>query len=118
MAQPPPPTLEIEGETMWLLEKILKHKKGRKHEVFLKWQGYDHSNNSGELESSFNRCCTELAKCWDSVRYADCPIESNQSVQRVDQTLLKQSSRPESHEKPKGRLHGRRKDIEPSLLKP
>lgn len=46
-AQPPPPTLEVEGETLWLFKRILDHRpKGRKHEYLVQWQGYGHEHNS------------------------------------------------------------------------
>jgi hypothetical protein len=93
-SQPPPPTLEIEGEPLWLFERILDHrKKGRKHEYLVKWKDYGHEHNSWEPESSFDHCRVEITKYWDSVKNAVPSMESNDPITRVDQTMLEQQAR-------------------------
>jgi hypothetical protein len=111
--QPPPPTIEIEGETLWLFERILDHrKKGRKNEYLVKWEGYGHENNSWEPESSFDNCRVEITKYWTSVQNAAPPIESNRSIQRVEKSEL--VNRPRKRSKSVFRASRNRTLTEPS----
>ena len=81
-AQPPPPTIEVEGETLWQFEKILDHrKKGRKQEYLVKWLNYGHEYNSWEPQSSFEHCVAELTNYWASINNTSHQLITNHQLQ-------------------------------------
>ena len=54
MATTPPPEI-INGEEVYQIETILKHRKrGRGYQYLIKWEGYPISEASWELESLFS----------------------------------------------------------------
>ena len=51
----PPAELDHEGQEVYNVEAILKHRKrGRGYQYFVKWEGYPITEASWELESSFS----------------------------------------------------------------
>jgi hypothetical protein len=110
-SQPPPPTIEIEGETLWLFDRILDHRgHKRNREYLVKWKDFGHEHNSWEPAKSFEHCRAELLKYWQSVNEGPSPsIESsNQLNQIIDQERLEQEAQPRSKRNGAGRRKKRK----------
>lgn len=93
--QPPPTTVEVEGDTLWLFEKILDNRgKGKKRQYLVKWKDFGHEHNSWEPESSFDHCRAELENYWEGVRKGPAPVPSIEEAKKViDQTELEITAR-------------------------
>ena len=70
--QPPPPSLLIEGEVEFEVDRILDHRdrplrKGQAHQYLVKWLGYGPEHNTWEPEQNLQNCQQSLRMYWKSV---------------------------------------------------
>ena len=65
----PPPTLSLEGEEEFEVERILDHRQVGRREIQyrIRWSGYDVIHDTWELESNLDNCPERLQEYWDYV---------------------------------------------------
>lgn len=76
--QPPPPSINVDGEAEWGVEQVLQHRDTKwgtvdtsrnrtpKREYLIKWEGYGVEHNSWEPSSSLSNCKEVLADYWET----------------------------------------------------